>query len=211
LSISGADGILVGGSFLAGVEFNEFVKKIKKYTSLPVIIFPGNSMQISSYADGILFLSLISGRNPQYLIEEQVRAAPIIKKTKLEVIPTGYILVEGGSFTSVGFMSNTFPIPQDKIELTKYHALAAEYLGMKLVYLDAGSGARKSISTQMIREIKNYISIPLIVGGGIKTPEEVVEKLKEGVNGVVIGNVLEEKPGLAKEFGKVIQKFKKKK
>jgi phosphoglycerol geranylgeranyltransferase len=210
LTTSGADGILVGGSFLAEREFNEFVKKVKQYTSLPIIIFPGNSIQISPFADGILFLSLISGRNPQYLIEEQVRAAPIVKKTTLEIIPTGYILIEGGSFTSVEFMSNTLPIPREKIELAKYHALAGEYLGMKLIYLDAGSGAEKTVPNEMIKEVKNYISIPLIVGGGIKSPEEMREKLEKGANGIVIGNILEEKPELAKEFGKVVQDFKKK-
>lgn len=211
-----ADAILVGGSTANSEQFNEFVKKVKENSGpkahqplaekVPVIIFPGSSVQVSRYADAIFFTSLVSGRNPDYLIGEQVKAAPIIKKFNIETIPVGYILVESGSLTSVLYTSNTFPIPRDKYNIARDTALASEYLGMKFVYFDAGSGAKLSVPSDLIKEVKNYISIPIIVGGGIRTPEEAEEKIKAGADFVVIGNKVEEDPECIKAFGEAIHK-----
>ncbi|MDI6839557.1 MAG: geranylgeranylglyceryl/heptaprenylglyceryl phosphate synthase [bacterium] len=205
---NGADAILVGGSTIEKPNFDEFTKLVKSHSTVPVIIFPGNSTQLSKHADAILFLSLISGRNPEYLIGEHVKASPIIKEFGLEVIPTGYLLIESGNLTSVLFMSHTLPIPRDKPDIAKYHALATEYLGMKLVYLDAGSGASNSVPNQMIREVRDYITIPIIVGGGIRTPADAKSKVAAGAQGVVIGDVLQKEPQLAKDFAAAIHKIK---
>ena len=201
-----ADAILVGGSIIGTADFDEFVKLVKSASTVPVIIFPGNSMQVSRYADAILFLSLLSGRNPNYLIGEHTKASPIIKKFGLEVLPTGYLLIESGSTTSVLFMSHTSPIPRNKIEIVQYHALAAEYLGMKFVYLEAGSGAQNSVPEDMISAVKDYINIPIIVGGGIRTPEDARAKVKAGAHAVVIGNALENNPELTKTFAHAIHR-----
>ena len=203
---NGVDAILVGGSIIGGSNFDNFVKGVKSHSTVPVIIFPGNSTQLSRHADAIFFLSLISGRNPEYLIGEHVKASPIIKEFGLEVIPTGYLLIESGNLTSVLFMSHTLPIPRDKLDIAKYHALAAEYLGMKFVYLDAGSGAQKSIPEEMISTIKDYISIPILVGGGIRSPEDARSKVEAGAQGIIIGTVLQENQKLIKDFALAIHK-----
>jgi phosphoglycerol geranylgeranyltransferase len=200
------DAILIGGSTLGVVNFDEATKLVKQVVRVPVIIFPGSSMQLSRYADAILFLSLLSGRNPEYLIGEHVKAAPIIKKLGIEVIPTGYLLIESGNLTSVLFMSHTLPIPHNKPDIAKHHALAAQYLGMKFVYLDAGSGGTESVSTQMIKAIKEYTDIPIFVGGGIRTPEEAISKIKAGASAIVVGNALEKEPLLIKDFATAIHK-----
>jgi putative glycerol-1-phosphate prenyltransferase len=187
------DALLIGGSLLFAPVFDELVKGVKAECRHPVIIFPGSSNQISRYADAILFLSLVSGRNPNSLIGEQVVAAPIIKSMNLEVISTAYMLIESGSITSAQFLSNTTPIPRDKPDIAKAHALAAEYLGMRLVYLETGSGAKYSVPESLIQEIHGYVSIPLIVGGGIRTPEEAQKKVEAGAGFIVIGNILEAK------------------
>ncbi|MDD1748382.1 MAG: geranylgeranylglyceryl/heptaprenylglyceryl phosphate synthase [Methanothrix sp.] len=189
----GADGILVGSSLLLSTHFDEAIKKIKEKVRLPVIIFPGNANQVSKYADAVLFLSLISGRNPNLLIGEQVKAAPVIREFGLEPIPTGYMLIESGKMTTVQFMSDTLPLPPNKPDIACAHALAAEYLGMKFVFMDAGSGAEKSVPDFLIKEVKKIISVPLIIGGGIRDPETARAKVKAGANFVVIGNALEEK------------------
>ena len=204
LCSNGVDAILIGGSIIGRTDFNSFVKFVKSLSTIPIIIFPGNSMQLSSYADAILFLSLVSGRNSEYLIGEQVKAAPIIKEIAIEAIPTGYIIIESGSVTSVLYMSHTIPIPNDKPDIAKYHALASEYLGMKLVYLDAGSGAKYSVPTQMIKEVSEYITLPLIIGGGIRTPAEANSKVSAGANAVVVGNILQSHPELTKDFADAI-------
>lgn len=203
---SGADGILVGSSLLLSTHFDEAIKKIKEKVKLPVIIFPGNANQVSKYADAVLFLSLISGRNPNLLIGEQVKAAPVMREFGLEPIPTGYMLIESGKMTSVQFMSDTLPLPPNKPDIACAHALAAEYLGMKFVFMDAGSGADKSVPDFLIKEVKRFITVPLIIGGGIRDPEIAKEKVKAGANFVVIGNALEEKGNekLLKDFGRVI-------
>ena len=200
----GADGLLVGSSFLLSSRFDEAVKEIKANVSVPVVIFPGNANQVSRHADAILFLSLLSGRNPHFLVGEQVKAAPMIKEFGLEPIPTGYLLIESGAPTSVQFMSQTQPIPKDKPDIAKAHALAAEYLGMKFVFLEAGSGAENPVPDNIIRETSDLISIPIIVGGGIRSPEIAYNKVKNGASFVVIGNAFEEDDSIMQEFAEAI-------
>ncbi len=188
---AGVDAILVGTSFLMRPDFHASLKEVKARTSVPVILFPGSASQVSPEADAILFMSLISGRNPSYLIEEQVKGAPFVKAYGLESIPTGYMLIESGSYTSVEYVSGTRPIPRDKSDLACAHALAAQYLGMKMVYLEAGSGADHSVPDKMIQQVSAAIDIPLIVGGGIVSPEEVAQKITAGASFVVVGTRFE--------------------
>ena len=188
---AGADAILLGGSLLTH-DLHSIAASLKAETELPIILFPGDSMHLTPHADAILFMSLISGRNPNYLIGEQVKAAPWIQKYGLEPIPTGYMLIDGGNRTSVEFMSGTAPIPRDKPDIAAPHALAAEYLGMQMVYLEAGSGATLPVPNEMISSVKEQITIPLIVGGGIRTPETAAEKVRAGADFIVTGNILEE-------------------
>ena len=203
---SGVDGILIGGSILFSVQLDELVKAIKEVVSIPIILFPGNGRQLSKYADGVLFLSLISGRNPNYLIGEQVLSAPIVRALGLEPISTGYILVESGKTTTVEFMSNTKPLPREKPEIAVAHALAAEYLGMKFVYLEGGSGAEWTVPDEMIQSVRKAISIPIIVGGGIRTPEMALSKVKAGASFIVTGNIFEKEysPTLIQSFAQAI-------
>lgn len=200
---AGIDFFLVGSSIITGNNFEECLTILKK-SFLPVILFPGNTMQISNEADGLLFLSLISGRNPEMLIGRHVLAAPVLKKTSLEIIPTGYMIIDSGSPTSVSYMSGTVPIPHDKDDIAVCTAMAGEMLGLKLIYLDAGSGARYSVTAKMIEAVSNNINIPLIVGGGIRTPEKAFEICNAGANIVVIGNALEKDPGLIAELSFVV-------
>ena len=188
---AGVDGFLVGGSLMLSNDFEDHLTTIKQNTSVPVIIFPGSIMQVSSVADAILFLVLISGRNPDYLIGNQVLAAPIVRKSRLEPLSTGYMLIEAGNTTSAEFMSNTKPIPRDKPDIALAHALAAEIIGMKLLYLDAGSGAKDSISEEMIKGIAQRCSLPMIIGGGIRTPEDARRKVEAGASFVVTGTITE--------------------
>lgn len=190
------DYFFVGGSLVTTTNLTEVVKKIKENVTIPVVLFPGNSMQIEPSADALLFLSLISGRNPELLIGQHVIAAPIIRNTKLEVIPTGYMLINSGRITSVAYISNTMPIPDDKYSLASCTAMAGEMLGLQLIYLDAGSGAEKEISTKMIAGVRNAISVPLIVGGGINTSQKALAALEAGADMIVIGNALEKDPEL---------------
>lgn len=191
-SIFGADAILIGGSMMISNRLDDYVRHIKSASELPVIIFPGSVVQVSREADAILYLSLVSGRNPEYLIGHHVIAAPLIQQLQLEPISTAYLLIESGRATAVEFMSNSLPIPRHKPELAAMHALAAEYLGMKLAYLEAGSGADYSVPEDMITLVSKTISIPLIVGGGIRTPEDVRAKIEAGANFVVVGNAFEQ-------------------
>jgi phosphoglycerol geranylgeranyltransferase len=188
---AGADGFLIGGSLLFSDHFDAFVLTIKEVVSIPVILFPGSANQISQYADALLFMSLISGRNPQTLIGEQVLAAPVVHAIGIETIPMGYMLVESGEVTAAEFMSNTRPLPREKPEIAVAHALAGQYLGMKLLYLEAGSGAKLSVPDPMIQMVRAAASIPLIVGGGIRKPEEAAAKVRAGASFIVTGNVLE--------------------
>ena len=200
---SGVDAILLGGSFLT-VDLDPIAKSLKKATSLPIILFPGSALQLSQNADAILYLSLISGRNPHYLIGEQVRAAPLVRDIGLDTIPTGYMLIEGGTSTSVSFMSGSAPIPRDKLDIAWAHALAAEYMGMDLIYLEAGSGAELAVPSEMISEIKGILEIPVIVGGGIRTPSIAIEKVKAGADFIVTGSIIESDPSLMKAFSDAI-------
>lgn len=188
---NGVDAFLVGASVLMSGDFERTIKIIKGETDLPVIIFPGSASQVSRFADGILFLTLLSSRNPDFLISEQVKGAPMIKAAGLEAIPTGYLLIESGRMTSVQYVSNSQPIPADKPDIAKVHALAAQYMGMRMVYLEAGSGALYSVSDEMISAVHDYVDIPIIVGGGIRSPEDARSKVEAGASFVVVGNFFE--------------------
>ena len=203
---AGVDGFLVGGSLMSTDEFEQHLKTIKQNTSVPVIIFPGSIMQVSSVADAILFLVLISGRNPEHLIGNQVIAAPIIRRSGLEPISTGYMLIEAGNTTSAEFMSNTKPIPRDKADIAVAHALAAEIIGMRFLYLDAGSGANASVPEEMLRAIASKCSLPMIVGGGIRTPDEARRKVDAGGSFIVTGTVTEHNNhrSFIKEFAEAV-------
>jgi len=204
------DAILIGSSFLMSDRLDPMIRSVKQVSGLPVIIFPGSSNHISRYADAILFLSLISGRNPEFLIGEHVKAAPAIKRYGIEAIPTGYMLIEGGSCTSVQFISATLPIPRDKIDIAVAHAIAGELLGMKMIYLECGSGSIQSVPNEMISAVKEQINVPLIVGGGIVDPKEAGEKVRFGADFIVTGNVLEKtgNASLMREFASVIHSAK---
>jgi putative glycerol-1-phosphate prenyltransferase len=193
----GVDALLVGTSFMMGGHFSSAVEEIKSRTTVPVIIFPGSYAQITSSADAILFTSLISGRNPQYLIDEQVKGAPFIKAAGLETIPTGYMLIESGPLTSVQYISNTLPIPRSKPDIASAHALAAQYLGMKLIYLEAGSGAREPVPVEMVQAVTSTINIPLLVGGGLHTSRDCAARIDAGAAFVVMGTRMEAGPSLS--------------
>ncbi len=203
------DAFLIGGSLLMTPDFDNYVKTIKQYTKdCPVIIFPGGVNQLSAHADALLYLSLISGRNPHHIIGTQVMAAPIIHKLKIEPISTAYLLVESGKATTAEFMSGTTPLPRHKIDIAVAHALAAAYLGFKMIYLEGGSGAEHSVPDKMIAAIASVVDVPLIVGGGIRTPEEAANKVAAGASFVVTGNVLEDNdnPQIIKDFASAIHK-----
>jgi phosphoglycerol geranylgeranyltransferase len=184
------DCILIGGS-LVDTHIGTKVEVIKKNTDIPVLLFPGSIMQLTDKVDAILLLTLISGRNPDYLIGNHVLAASYIKKSRIEVIPTGYILIESENTTSVEYISNTKPIPADKIDLAVSTAIAGELTGNKVIYLEAGSGAAKPVSERMIREVKRNISIPLLVGGGMKHETDIIKSYEAGADIVVVGNAVE--------------------
>ena len=184
------DFILIGGS-LVFRPIDQAVKTLKANSDIPVLLFPGNILQISEYADGILLLCLISGRNPEYLIGNHVIAAPLLKQSGLEIIPTSYILIENGRSTSVEYISNTKPIPADKTDLATATAMAGEMLGHRLIYLEAGSGAKEPVNTKLIAEVKNNIGIPLIVGGGINSVEKIHELYRAGTDMIVVGTAIE--------------------
>jgi len=182
--------LLVGGSLVKS-DISILISEIKKQSQLPVVLFPGNALHFGAEAEAILLLSLISGRNADFLIGNHVIVSNAIKRSGVEVLPTGYILVDGGVQTSVQYMSNTMPIPASKIDIAVATALAGEQLGLKLIYLEAGSGAKNPVPAEMIKAIRNEISIPLIVGGGLKTPEQVNAAWDAGADMVVVGNALE--------------------
>lgn len=210
-SEAGVDAFLVGGSLILDDSFERCITTLKKHTTIPVVIFPGGVMQVSASADAILFLSLLSGRNPEHIIGSQVLAAPVVKKIGLEAISTAYLLVESGQPTSAEFMSNTKPLPRNKPDIAVAHALAAEILGFKMIYLEAGSGAQQSIPEEMIGGIAKKCSVPVIVGGGITTPELARKKVDAGAHFIVTGNVLEKNGNahLMHEFADAIHVRKK--
>jgi len=200
------DIFLVGGS-LTKKQIDITSSRLKKSTSKPVIIFPGSVLQITEKADAILFLSLISGRNPEYLIGNHVIAARFLKESNIEVIPTGYILIEGGKTSSVEYISNTKPIPADKTDIIVSTAIAGEMLGLKMIYLEAGSGADLFVEINTIKEVKKNISVPLIVGGGIDKTEKLEKIYQAGADIVVIGTAIEKNPELVPDFYNIVQNF----
>jgi phosphoglycerol geranylgeranyltransferase len=202
---TGVDFIFVGGSLLTKGSLQQCVETIKKTTDIPLVLFPGSTDQIDPHADGILFLSLISGRNADNLIGKHVISAPLLKKTSLEIIPTGYMLIDGGNSTSASYMSNTLPIPHNKSDIAVCTAMAGEMLGLKLIYLDTGSGALNHVPEKMIKEMKKNIGIPLIVGGGIKTAEHAYNICNAGADMIVIGTVAEKSPELISEISSAVK------
>ncbi len=194
------DYYFIGGSLLYTNRFESTVKTIKENSKKPCIIFPGSFEQVSQYADALLLLSLISGRNPEYLIGNHVLAAPKLKKSNLEVISTGYLLIESGKLTTASYISHTIPIPYNKPEIAVTTAYAGYLIGMKAMYLDGGSGAEFPVPTSIIKAVKQEVPVPLIVGGGIKSDKDIAKAFNAGADIVVIGNALEENPDLLKEL-----------
>ena len=197
---SGVDAILVGGSLMMDGGCCDRVARIKNVAKIPVIFFPGGVGQINKYYDAMLFMSVISGRNPHYLIGEQVIAAPIVKDLALETIPTGYMLLDGGSRTTVEFMSGSLPIPLDRPDIAVAHALAGQYLVMKLLYMEAGSGAKYPVPIETIEQIDRETNVSLVVGGGIRTPKEAAERVNAGASFIVIGTAIENSSEIMAEF-----------
>jgi phosphoglycerol geranylgeranyltransferase len=200
-----ADYFFVGGSLVVSDNLNECIHQIKKQTGIPVVLFPGSPSQISRHADALLYLSLISGRNADLLIGQHVVSAPFVKKSGLEVIPTGYMVIDGGAPTTVSYISNASPIPADKSDIALCTAMAGEMLGMKLIYMDSGSGAKKPITEDMIAAVAENIEIPLIVGGGIRDAEKAYLNCKAGADVIVIGNAIEKDPLIIKEIAQAIR------
>lgn len=199
-NLKAIDFLLVGGSLLSEGNIDETISFIKERSKIPVIIFPGTTQQISAKADAILLLSLISGRNPDLLIGKHVESSFKLKASGLEIIPTGYMLVDSGKPTTASYISFTQPLPADKPMLAAATALAAEQLGMKLLYLDGGSGAAGTVSAEIIKKVKEHTRLPLIVGGGLRSKQSVAAAFEAGANMVVIGNVLENNPELLNEL-----------
>ena len=184
--------VLVGGSLLMDSNFDDRINYISSNTNLPLISFPSSSSQLHKKFDAILFLSLISGRNPQYLIGEHVNSAPIIYSLGIESIPVGYILIDGGGLSSVELMSNTRSLPMEKVDIIIAHALASQYLGHKFIYLECGSGAKNAIDLNLLQQIKKTVSIPLIVGGGVKNKDDIKNLYNSGADLIVVGTMIEQ-------------------
>ena len=198
------DFFFIGGSLLTNDNLNDCLSNIKKHSNIPVILFPGNNMQVNNKADAILFLSLISGRNAEMLIGRQVIAAPILKQSQLEVISTGYMLIDSGKQTTASYMSNTTPIPHDKDDIAVCTATAGEMLGMNLIFMDGGSGATNPVSEKMISSVSKKISVPLIVGGGINSAEKAIKNCKSGSDIIVVGNAIEKENTLIQDIASAI-------
>lgn len=203
-TLAKVDYLLVGGSLVISNHLDDVVKQIKKNCDIPIILFPGTPSQVSRYADGLLYLSLISGRNPELLIGQHVISAPFVKKSGLEIISTGYMLIDGGAPTTVSYISNAIPIPSDKNEIAICTAMAGEMLGMKLIYMDAGSGAKRPVSEEMIAAVSANIDVPLVIGGGIRNPEKAYLNCKAGADLVVVGNIIEKDASLIKEMADAV-------
>ncbi len=198
------DWFFVGGSLVMRDTLDDCLGFLKKHADIPCILFPGSVLQISSKADAILLLSLISGRNPELLIGQHVIAAPYLRESGLEVISTGYMVVDGGAPTTVSYISGTNPIPADKADIAVCTAMAGEMLGLKITYLDAGSGAKNPVSTEMITAVSQQVSAPLVVGGGIRTPEKAYANVRAGADVIVVGNILEKDPDLLLEMAEAV-------
>jgi len=199
----GADFFLIGGSIVSQ-NIDKTISIVKKISDLPIILFPGSVYQLSDKADAVLLLSLISGRNPDFLIGNHVTAAPFLKKSNLEIISTGYILMEGGSKTSVEYMSNSKPIPANKTDIAVATALAGEMLGLSAIYLEAGSGALYPVNNDIVRAVRDNINIPLIVGGGIKDEKTLKNICKAGAEVIITGTAFETNSDLIKKFADII-------
>lgn len=193
---------LIGGSELKNTDVTKTILLIKKISKIPVVLFPGNETQLSKSADGLLLLSLLSGRNPDYLIGKHIKAAPIIKKMKLAYLPTAYLLIDGGATSTTQKVTGTLPLNSQEKELIKNTALAAEQLGFKALYLEAGSGAKNSVAASLIKSIKKEIAIPVFVGGGLDSVKKVKQVINAGANMIVIGNALEKNVFLLTEISK---------
>lgn len=191
INASPATHIFIGGSIVESNIIDALIIQLKEEVQLPIILFPGNPSQISAKADGLLFLMLLSGRNPEYLIEHQIQAVPILDQTNLEIISTGYILIESGNETAVEKVSQTKPLPRNNADYVLQTAKAGAYIGNKLIYLEAGSGAQFSVPTNMISQVSKGMSIPLIVGGGIRSQSEIQAAYDAGADMVVIGTAFE--------------------
>lgn len=205
LAISaGVDYLLVGGSLVISNRLDEVVQQIKNNCDIPVILFPGSPSQLTRYADALLYLSLISGRNPELLIGQHVISAPFVKQSGLEIMSTGYMVIDGGAPTTVSYISNATPIPADKNEIAMCTAMAGEMLGMKLIYMDSGSGAKRPITESMIESVARIIEVPLVIGGGITDPEKAYRNCKAGADVIVIGNAIEKDASLIREMSTAI-------
>lgn len=202
------DFFFVGGSLVTQYTHRELIAAVREQTDVPVVLFPGNSLHIEASADGILLLSLISGRNPEFLIGQHVIAAPLLKQSGLEILPTGYMVVDSGSQTTVSYISGTMPLPHDKPSVAACTAMAGEMLGLQLMYMDAGSGARWPVSPDMIRAVRDAVDLPIVVGGGINTPERAAAALEAGADLIVIGNSLEKSPALLPELVEVVELYR---
>ena len=206
---SKVDYFFIGGSLVVNNMLDQCLEKIRSACDIPMILFPGSSLQISYKADAILFLSLISGRNAELLIGKQVQTAPYIKMSPLEYISTGYMLIDGGIPTTVSYISNTQPIPNNKVDIAIATAMAGEMLGQKLIYMDAGSGANTAITTEMIDGVSGAIDIPLIVGGGIRNPQKAYDNVKAGADIIVVGDAIEKDPSLIVDLSAAVHSYKK--
>ncbi len=201
------DYFFLGGSLVMEYSFSILIELIHRYTKIPVILFPGSSLHIEASADAILLLSLISGRNPELLIGQHVVAAPLIKRSGIEILPTGYILVESGRVTTVSYISNTCPIPRDKPAIAACTAMAGEMLGLKFIFLDAGSGAQYVVPKEVISAVRDSVSVPIIVGGGIDTYEKAYCALEAGADVIVVGNGIEKNSELLPEIAAAVKSF----
>lgn len=197
---AGVDYLLMGGSLVVDHQLEACVQRFKANSNIPVLLFPGSPAQVTPYADALLYLSLISGRNPDLLIGQHVVSAPVVKASGLEVISTGYIVVDGGVPTTVSYMSHSAPVPADKPDIALCTAWAGELQGKHIIYMDAGSGAENPISEEMIHKVSSNTEIPLFIGGGIKTPEKVYDNCKAGASIVVVGNAIERDPLMIREL-----------
>lgn len=198
------DYFFVGGSLVISSHLDECIQQLKAACDIPVVLFPGSPSQVSKYADALLYLSLISGRNPELLIGQHVISAPFVRSSGLEIMPTGYMVIDGGAPTTVSYISNATPIPADKNEIAMCTAMAGEMLGMKLIYMDAGSGAKRPITEEMIEKVSRHIEAPLIIGGGITEAEKAYLNCKAGADVIVVGNAIEKDSGLIKEISAAV-------
>ncbi|NOZ03231.1 MAG: geranylgeranylglyceryl/heptaprenylglyceryl phosphate synthase [FCB group bacterium] len=192
---AGVDALFVGGSLMMDGKYHQRVARIKALAEMPVIFFPGGVNQLNEHYDAMLFMSVLSGRNPHYLIGEQAIAAPIVHDLGIETIPTGYLLIDGGARSTVEFMSGTRPIPMNRPDIVVAHSLAAQYFGMKMIYLEAGSGAKTPVTTAIIEAVNDKVDVPIIVGGGLREPAQAKERVEAGADFIVTGTIIEETGG----------------